>query len=96
MASRAASLVLVAGALVISNDALFSPLAGDGRAPWKSLNWRLIPATGILAVSLAGLETLAPAFAVGLAGLTIVAVLIVPYGHAPSVVDNVSKILGYK
>lgn len=92
--SRSTGLVVAAGGVAIANEALFAPLS-TGNAPWKDLNWRLIPATAFLALALAGLETLAPTFAVGLAGLTLAAVFIVPYGHAPTPLDNVLKIMGY-
>jgi hypothetical protein len=91
---RAAGLVLAAGGVEIANEALFAPLSGHG-TPWKDLNWRLIPATALLALALTGLENLAPAFAVGLAGLTLAAVFIVPYGNAPTPLDNILKTMGY-
>ncbi|GAA0287286.1 hypothetical protein GCM10009527_098260 [Actinomadura nitritigenes] len=94
MESRAAGLVIAAGGIAVANDALFAPLAG-GEPPWKTLNWRLFPATAILALALAGLEKLAPSFAVGLAGLTVAAVIIVPYGNAKPPLDNVLKVMGY-
>jgi len=94
MASRATGLVLAAGGVAIANEALFAPIATH-KAPWKDLNWRLIPATAFLALALAGLETLAPKFAVGLAGLTLAAVFIVPYGNAATPLDNILKIMGY-
>ncbi|MEU9022340.1 hypothetical protein [Actinomadura sp. NPDC048394] len=95
MESRSAGLVMAAGGIAVANDALFAPLAG-GQPPWKSLNWRLVPATALLALALAGLEKLTPTFAVGLAGLTVAAVLIVPYGNAKPPLDNVLTVLGYR
>lgn len=94
MATRSTGLVLAAGGIAIANEALFAPLR-SGKAPWKDLNWRLIPATAFLALALAGLEQLAPKFAVGLAGLTLAAVFLTPYGNAGSPLDNVLKIMGY-
>lgn len=93
MASRAMGLALTAGGLSIANEALFAPIATHV-APWKTLNWRLVPATAFLALALGGLESLAPTLAVGFGMLTVVAVLIIPYGKAPSVIDNVNKIMG--
>ncbi|MDB4872533.1 MAG: hypothetical protein JWL97_3537 [Gemmatimonadales bacterium] len=87
-------LVLAAGGVAIANEALFAPLSGHG-TPWTDLNWRLIPATAILALALSGLEQLAPKFAVGLAGLTLAAVFIVPHGKAPTPLDNILKVMGY-
>jgi hypothetical protein len=91
---RSTGLILAAGGIAIANEALFAPLAGQG-TPWKNLNWRLIPATALLAVALGGLEQITPGFAVGLAGLTVAAVLIVPYGTAKPPIENVLKVLGY-
>ena len=91
---RSTGLVLAAGGVAIANEALFAPLSGRG-TPFKDLNWRLVPATALLALALGGLEQLAPKFAVGLAGLTLLAVLIVPYGKAPTPLDNVLKTMGY-
>lgn len=92
--SRSTGLVLAAGGVAVANEALFAPLAGHG-TPWANLNWRIVPATALLALALAGLERLAPAFAVGLAGLTLAAVFIIPQGSAPSPIDNVLKTMGY-
>lgn len=93
--ARSTGLVMAAGGIAIANEALFAPLAGSG-TPWSNLNWRLFPATAILALALAGLEKLTPSFAVGLAGLTVVAVIIVPYGNAKPPIDNVLKVMGYE
>ena len=86
---------MAAGGIAAANEALFAPLAGRG-TPWSNFNWRIVPATAILALTLAGLEKVTPGFAAGLGGLAIVAVLIVPYGNARPPVDNVLKVLGYK
>ena len=94
MAARSTGLALAAGGVAIANEALFAPLAGRG-TPWANLNWRLFPATAFLALALGGLEKLAPTFATGLAGLTLAAVFVIPYGKAPSPLDNVLKVMGY-
>ncbi|MDB5910549.1 MAG: hypothetical protein JWP34_4663 [Massilia sp.] len=87
-------LVLAAGGVAIANEALFAPIAGHG-TPWSNLNWRLFPATALLALALGGLGQIAPGFAKGLAGLTLAAVFLVPYGNAPTPLDNVLKVMGY-
>jgi hypothetical protein len=93
--SKSTGLVLAAGGVAIANEALFAPLSGHG-TPWSNLNWRLIPATALLALALGGLEKLAPGFAVGLAGLTLAAVFIVPHSKAtPTPLDNILKVMGY-
>jgi len=88
-------LVLAAGGITAANEVLFAPLAGQGGSPWKDFNWRIIPATLGLALALGLLERIAPKFAVGLAGLTLAAVLIVPYGQAPTPLQNLLKVMGY-
>lgn len=90
--ARAASIALVAGGITAANEVLFAPLAGS--AP-ESFNWRIIPATAGLALALAGLEKIAPGFAVGLAWLGLASVLMVPFGNAPTPLDNITKALGY-
>lgn len=91
---RSTGLVLAAGGVALANEALFAPLATH-TAPWKDLNWRLVPATAVLALALGGLGQIAPGFAHGLAGLTLAAVFLIPYGHAPSPLDNILHVLGY-
>lgn len=89
--ARSTGLVLAAGAVTAANEALFAPLAG-GKA---SFNWRILPATALLAAGLAALEQVVPTFAVGLAGLALVTVLIVPLGSAPTPIESAAKALGY-
>lgn len=84
-------IVLAVGGITAANELLFAPLAGQK----VSFNWRIIPATAGLALALAGLEKLAPGFATGLAWLSLAAVLIVPFGNAPTPLDNALKVMGY-
>lgn len=93
--ARSTGIVLAAGGITAANELLFAPLSGHG-TPWKDFNWRIIPATAGLALALAGVEKIAPAFAVGLAGLGLVTVLVVPFGNAPTPLQNALKIMGYK
>lgn len=83
--------VLIAGCLTAANELVFAPAAGTR----SSFNWRIVPATAGLALALAGLERLAPQFAVGLAWLCVATVTIVPLGSAPTPLQNVTKVLGY-
>jgi hypothetical protein len=78
----------------MANEVMFAPVASGGKIT-SDFNWRIIPATLLGAAALGGLQHLAPGFAVGLAGLCLLAVLIVPVGKAGSPVENVSKMLGY-
>lgn len=89
---RSTGIVLAAGAIAAANETVFSPVNSPN--PLANFNWRLVPATGVLAITLAGLEKAAPDFAVGLAGLVLLAVLIVPVGNAPTPVDNIIRSLG--
>jgi hypothetical protein len=90
--ARSSGIVLVAGSITAANELMFAPLAGQRGV---SFNWRIIPATAGLALALAGLERIAPGFAVGLAALGLAAVLIVPFGNAPTPLDNLVKVMGY-
>lgn len=85
-------IVIAVGAVTASNELIFSPLAGHKIA----FNWRIIPATGGLAVALAGLEKIAPGFATGLAWLSLVAALTLQFGNAPSPIQNILQVMGYK
>lgn len=89
---RSTGVVLAAGAIAAANETIFSPVKSSN--PLSNFNWRLVPATGVLAITLAGLEKAAPDFAVGLAALVLLAVLIVPVGNAPTPVDNIIRTLG--
>lgn len=89
--ARSTGPVLAIGAITAANEVLFAPAAGSGKVDF---NWRIVPAVAGLAVGLAGLEHLAPDFAVGLAWLGVVTVLVVPFGNAPTPLANANKILG--
>jgi hypothetical protein len=84
--------VIAAGALALANDAIFIP---GGLDPSK-VNWRIIPATAIMALMLDGLGQLAPEFATGLGALVLISVLVVPIGHAPTPLENLAKYAGGK
>ena len=82
--------VLVAAGITAFSELFLEP--GHGLS---KLNWRLLPAAGGLALALAGLEKIAPAFAVGLAWLTVLGVLIVPFGGGPPPIEAAATALGY-
>lgn len=90
--ARSTGVVLAIGAITAANEVLFAPVAGSGHV---SFNWRILPATAGLALALAGLEQLAPDFAVGLAWLGLITVLVVPVGNAPTPLANANKIFGF-
>lgn len=99
---RSTGLVLAAGGIALANEALFAPVKPsvsdpskvDSNAFFDRFNWRILPATAVLAFTLGGLEKLAPDFAIGLAALTLMAVLITPTGNAATPIDNLTKTLG--
>lgn len=92
--AKSTGLALAAGGIALTNELVFAPIASGKGPAWNDVNWRIIPATAILAVTLMGLEKIAPQFAVGLAGLAVVSVLVVPYGKAPSPLENAAKAFG--
>jgi hypothetical protein len=92
--AESTGIVLAVGGISLANEVVFAPLASGGKIT-ADFNWRIIPATLGLALALAGLEHIAPGFAVGLAWLSLLAVLAVPFGNAPSPLENASKVLGY-
>jgi hypothetical protein len=103
--ARSTGIVIATGAITLANDAIFAPALTGGKKGGVSaglistgagaVNWRIIPATAGLALALAGLERIAPAFAVGLAWLSLATVLIVPFGNAPTPLENATRLLGY-
>lgn len=84
--------VILAGAIAAANESLFAPVAAGGKVNTAAV-FRLVPATAGLALALALLERAAEGFAKGLAWLLVAGVLVFPVGHAPSVLDNATKIL---
>lgn len=91
---RAAGLVIAAGAIALANDAIFAPVV-ENKPPFQNLNWRIIPATGILAGVLVGLDLMLPKFGTRLAALVLLSVLVIPYGKAPTPLETVATALGY-
>jgi hypothetical protein len=87
--------VLAAAGIAAANEAIFAPVA-TGRPLWVDFNFRLIPATALAALTLAGLEKLSPPLGKGLAMLAILAVFILPVGNAPSPIENATALLGVK
>lgn len=90
--ARSTGPVLLIGGITAANEALFAPLAGSGKV---TFNWRIVPAVAGAALALAALERIAPDFAVGLAWLGVLAVLVVPVGNAPTPLENADKLFGF-
>lgn len=82
------------GGITAANEVLFAPLAGNG-TPWQNFNWRIIPATGIFALAMAGVDQISPTLGKGIAVIALVTVLVTRFGNAPAPIENVSKVLGY-
>lgn len=98
--ASAAGIVLAAGGIAAANEAIFVPISAhkDFVSSIKSDSnlWRLIPATAILALTLTGLEKVSEPLGKGLAGLVLLAVLILPVGNAPTPLENAAKMVGVK
>ena len=92
--ARSTGIILAVGGITFANEAVFAPLASGGsiRSDW---NWRIIPATGIAAALMAGLEQISPKLAVGLSYIALITVLFARLGKAPAPMENVAKALGY-
>lgn len=87
--------ILVAGAIVLANEAIFAPLAAGKNNDHVQFNWRIVPATAIAAAALAGIEKISPKFGAGLAYIALITVLFARVGNAPAPTENLVKILGY-
>lgn len=94
--ASAIGIVLAAGGIAAANEAIFAPISeGKGlNAITTDTNlWRIVPATAILALVLGGLEKVSEPLGKGLAGLVLLAVLIVPVGNAPTPLANAAKVV---
>jgi hypothetical protein len=91
-------IVLAVGGITVANEVIFAPLVrNSGAKPdWNStVNWRVVPATLGLALALGLLEKAAPGFAKALAWMSLLVVLVVPLGNAPTPLQNIQKVMGY-
>lgn len=95
--ANAAGLVLAAGGIAAANEAIFVPISQhkDFVTSIKTDTnlWRLVPATAILALVLTGLENVSEPLGKGLAGLVLLAVLVIPVGNAPTPLENLAKMV---
>lgn len=85
--AQTTGLVLAAGGIALANETVFAAKKSD----FSEINWKIVPATGILALTLAGVEQLAPGFAKALAGLVLISVLVIPVGKSPTPFENLDK-----
>jgi hypothetical protein len=91
--AQAAGIVIFTGGLTAANEVLFAPLAGHG-TPWKDFNWRIVPATVLLAIAVSGLEKVSPKLAVGISYTALITVLFARIGNAPAPLENLAKVVG--
>jgi hypothetical protein len=89
----AAGIALAVGGITAANELFFAPVTGNG--PLSDFNWRVIPATGIFALMMGGLEKISPQLATGIAVTALVTVLFTRIGNAPAPTENITNILGY-
>jgi hypothetical protein len=93
---KGVALILTAGVITAANEAFFAPIANAGKAtPQKDFNWRVIPATAIVAAFVAGVGELNEQIATGIGVLALVTVTITPLGKASAPIVNLAKIAGY-
>lgn len=92
--ARSTGIILAVGGITLANEAVFAPIASGGTIK-NTFNWRIIPATAVAAMLLAGLETVSPRFAVGIAYISLITVMFARLGNAPAPVETLSKALGY-
>lgn len=92
LAMSAAGFVIAAGGIAAANELIFAPAEGQG-SPLSNFNWRLIPATGILALVLTGFEKMAPQFGNMLGGLVLLVSLIAPMGNAGAPLENIANVV---
>lgn len=82
--------IIAAAGIVAVNEAVFVPVE-TGKKPWENFNWRIIPATVVLAAVLAGIEKLDEGFGAGLGLLVLMSVLVIPVGNAGTPLENAAK-----
>lgn len=95
--AQSTGVILAVGAISMTNELVFAPLAGKGNIKTDiKTAWRIPVATLVAAVCLGGLEKISPKLATGLAYTALISVLLARMGNAPAPVENLSKVLGFK
>jgi hypothetical protein len=89
----AADIALTVGGVTLANVLFFAPATGKGAL--GDINWRILPATGIFALMMAGLSKLSPQAANGIAVTALFTVLFTRVGNAPAPLENISSRLGF-
>lgn len=85
--AESTGLILAAAGIVVANEVVFVPTI-EHTDMWSAFNWRIIPATAVAALALAGIEKASPPLGKGLALLALLTVILTPIGNAPSPVEN--------
>lgn len=95
--ASAVGMVIAAGGIAFANDTVFAPMEA-GQAPFSNIgvNWRIVPATAILALILGGAESLSPNLGKGLGVLVLMSVLVIPFGNAGTPLENLAKLVSSK
>lgn len=85
--------VLAAGGIALANDVIFAPIEA-GQAPFSNIsaNWRIVPATAILALIVGGMESVSPEFGKGIGILVLLSVLVIPFGNQGTPLENLAKL----
>jgi hypothetical protein len=95
--AKSTGIMLVVGGISFANEVVFQPLSGHGNIKTDvAAAWRIPVATLVAAAMLGGLEQISEKLAVGLAYTALITVLLARMGSAPSPVENLAKVLGYK
>ena len=76
-------IILAGGGIVVANDWYLT----------NKVNWRVVMATGLLALFMDGAERVSAPLAIGLAGIMVTTVLITPTSGAASPLQTVSAIV---
>lgn len=92
--SNSTGLALLVGGITAANEALFAPIA-HGQPLFAHFNWRIIPATGIFALALTGLDNVSPNLGKGIGVIALITVLFTSFGNAGPPASNLAKVMGY-
>lgn len=73
--------IIAAGAIALANDVVLAPMASKDKIDISQANWRIVPATAILALVIGGLGSISEGFGDGLGALILLSSLILPFGQ---------------
>ena len=87
-----AGIVLTAGAIAVANEVIFVPIEEGKGVDFSTFNLRIVTATALLALTFSGFDKISSPLGTSFAYLTLMAVLIIPVGHAPTPLENAGRI----